>query len=166
MDQQFKGSVDVIASDVAGLLAGSAGLPQAGFPGSIQSNPMFVITPSVTAAGVFTPGDVHLRVGSPCVDTGLNAAVPAGTTTDLDGLARIVDDPASAGGAITDMGTYERQAPFCRADFNHSGAVSVQDIFDYLAAWFAGVPVADFNGVGGITVQDIFDFLGAWFAGC
>jgi hypothetical protein len=25
---------------------------------------------------------------------------------------------------------------------------------------------ADFNGASGITVQDIFDFLGAWFAGC
>jgi hypothetical protein len=42
----------------------------------------------------------------------------------------------------------------------------VQDIFDFLAGWFAGNPAADFNGVGGITVQDIFDFLAAWFAGC
>ena len=25
---------------------------------------------------------------------------------------------------------------------------------------------ADFNGIGGQTVQDIFDFLGAWFNGC
>ncbi len=25
---------------------------------------------------------------------------------------------------------------------------------------------ADFNGVGGLSVQDIFDFLAAWFAGC
>ena len=27
-------------------------------------------------------------------------------------------------------------------------------------------PRADFNGVGGVTVQDIFDFLAAWFMGC
>lgn len=53
----------------------------------------------------------------------------------------------------------------CVADFNCSGTVSVQDIFDFLAAWFAGTPTADING-GGIGVQDIFDFLSAWFAGC
>ncbi len=53
----------------------------------------------------------------------------------------------------------------CIADFNCSNTVSVQDIFDYLAAWFAGTPSADING-GGIGVQDIFDFLAAWFVGC
>ena len=54
----------------------------------------------------------------------------------------------------------------CFADFNCSGATNVQDIFDFLAAWFAGNPNADFNGVGGINIQDIFDFLAAWFMGC
>ncbi len=50
-------------------------------------------------------------------------------------------------------------------DFNHDGAVSVQDIFDFLAAYFAGGPNADFNGSGEVTVQDIFDFLAAYFGG-
>ncbi len=54
----------------------------------------------------------------------------------------------------------------CPADFNGSGAVSVQDIFDFLAAYFAGESAADFNGSGGISVQDIFDYLGAYFLGC
>ncbi len=54
----------------------------------------------------------------------------------------------------------------CAADFNGVGGLTVQDIFDYLNAWFAGLPSADFNHVNGITVQDIFDFLVAWFAGC
>ena len=49
-------------------------------------------------------------------------------------------------------------------DWNSSGAVTVQDIFDFLAAWFGGS--GDFNGTGGTTVQDIFDFLSAWFGGC
>ncbi|HMN41016.1 MAG TPA: GC-type dockerin domain-anchored protein [Phycisphaerales bacterium] len=53
----------------------------------------------------------------------------------------------------------------CTADFNCSGALSVQDIFDFLNAWFAGNPAADFNG-SGLAVSDIFDFLNAWFAGC
>ena len=54
----------------------------------------------------------------------------------------------------------------CPGDFNCQGGVGVQDIFDFLAAWFAGSPIADFNGQNGVTVQDIFDFLAAWFAGC
>ncbi len=54
----------------------------------------------------------------------------------------------------------------CAADFNSADGLSVQDIFDFLNAWFAADPRADFNGVDGLTVQDIFDFLNAWFAGC
>jgi hypothetical protein len=41
----------------------------------------------------------------------------------------------------------------------------VQDIFDFLGAWFGGNTMADING-GGLAVQDIFDFLTAWFGGC
>ncbi len=54
----------------------------------------------------------------------------------------------------------------CPADFNHIGGLTVQDIFDFLNAWFAADSAADFNHAGGLTVQDIFDFLNAWFAGC
>jgi len=54
----------------------------------------------------------------------------------------------------------------CLADFNNSGTVSVQDIFDFLAAYFANDPEADFNGSGAVSVQDIFDYLSAYFAGC
>jgi hypothetical protein len=55
---------------------------------------------------------------------------------------------------------------FCPADYNKSHTVTVQDIFDFLAGWFAGNPSADFNGVNGLSVQDIFDFLSAWFGAC
>jgi len=55
----------------------------------------------------------------------------------------------------------------CPADFNGVGGLSVQDIFDFLAAYFASDPRADFNNSGlPATVQDIFDFLAAYFAGC
>ncbi len=54
----------------------------------------------------------------------------------------------------------------CRGDFNCMSGLTVQDIFDFLAAYFAASPTGDFNGVGGLTVQDIFDFLAAYFAGC
>ena len=54
----------------------------------------------------------------------------------------------------------------CTADFNNNGVASVQDIFDFLAAWFGGDPQADINGNGFLSVQDIFDLLNAYFAGC
>ena len=54
----------------------------------------------------------------------------------------------------------------CPADFNGSGTVTVQDIFDFLAAYFSVEPAADFNQSSSVTVQDIFDFLAAYFAGC
>ncbi|HMN39256.1 MAG TPA: GC-type dockerin domain-anchored protein [Phycisphaerales bacterium] len=60
----------------------------------------------------------------------------------------------------------------CPGDFNASGTLSVQDIFDFINAWLASpvpgqiVNPADFNEDGEISVQDIFDFLNGWFAGC
>ncbi len=53
----------------------------------------------------------------------------------------------------------------CPADHNQSGAVTVQDIFDFLADYFAGNISADYNNSGTITVQDIFDYLALYFAG-
>lgn len=64
------------------------------------------------------------------------------------------------------------------ADFNHSGTITVQDIFDFLNAYFngcAGDPNppcngddADINNSGSVSVQDIFDYLAAYFGatGC
>ncbi|MCC6323067.1 MAG: hypothetical protein IT438_16715 [Phycisphaerales bacterium] len=63
-------------------------------------------------------------------------------------------------------GTRTILPPDCPADFNNSGAVSVQDIFDFLTAYFMNDPSADVNNSGGISVQDIFDYLALYFAGC
>ncbi len=98
--------------------------------------------------------------------------LPAGTyyaqITSFGGHAQ-----ASAGfnaASFYDMGGYfvtgSGFGTGCAADYNLSGTVNVQDIFDFLAGWFAGAPAADFNHVNGLNVQDIFDFLSAWFAGC
>lgn len=54
----------------------------------------------------------------------------------------------------------------CPTDYNGSGASTVQDVFDFLAAWFNNDPGTDYNGVGGVTVQDVFDYLTDWFIGC
>ena len=44
----------------------------------------------------FTPGDYHLQAGSPCIDTGFNAAA-ADITTDIDGEPRIVNSTVEMG---------------------------------------------------------------------
>lgn len=54
----------------------------------------------------------------------------------------------------------------CLADFNGNGTNTVQDIFDFLGAWFAGNPRADVNQADCVNVDDIFAYLTAWFAGC
>jgi hypothetical protein len=58
-------------------------------------------------------------------------------------------------------------SPCCRADFNKVGGVNTQDIFDFLAMWFASDVSADFTGNGTSTpaVLSIFEYLNAWFAG-
>ncbi len=54
----------------------------------------------------------------------------------------------------------------CIANFNQVNGVTVQDIYDYLIAWFNAAPSTDVNGMNGVTVQDIFDYLTLWLQGC
>lgn len=62
----------------------------------------------------------------------------------------------------------------CLGDFNGQNGVTVNDIFDFLAAWFTGCSSVgpncpwngDFNRDGMVSVNDIFDFLSAWFGDC
>jgi hypothetical protein len=72
----------------------------------------------------------------------------------------VVTDPC--GSATSDSVT----VTVCLPDYNCSGTVSVQDIFDFLAGYFSNESRADVNHSGVVGVQDIFDFLAAYFAGC
>jgi hypothetical protein len=122
------GSFNVTYSNVQGGFAGA---------GNISAAPIFE-----NQAG----GDLRLASGSPGIDAGNNAAVVAGTTIDLAGLARFVDDPAvadtGAGVApLVDLGAYERQIPLCVADIDGSGTVGVSDLLSVIGAWGAcGAP--------------------------
>lgn len=61
---------------------------------------------------------------------------------------------------------YYTTTPPCYADYNQSGELDNDDIFDFMNAWFAGNPNTDFNGNGTLEIQDFFDFLNSWFSGC
>ncbi len=85
----YTGSTPVVTySDIQGGYTGT---------GNINADPRFVHAAS---------GNLRLQPGSPCIDAGNNAAVPAGVTTDLDGNPRIVDGNGD-GNAVVDMGAYE-----------------------------------------------------------
>lgn len=54
----------------------------------------------------------------------------------------------------------------CRADFDCSGTLAIQDVFEYLSAWFASDPRADVDAAAGLTMNDVVEFVSIWFAGC
>ncbi len=103
-----------------------------------------------------------------------------GTTSDLNdlttGLPGVMTEAADISGNGHIVGTADGEfgsvavlltpgVP-CEADFNHDQDVSVQDIFDFLAAYFGGEGSADVNHDRSVSVQDIFDYLALYFAGC
>lgn len=54
----------------------------------------------------------------------------------------------------------------CPGDFDRRGTVTVQDLFDFLGAYFRADPSADVDGSGFVGVQDIFAFLAAFLSPC
>jgi hypothetical protein len=137
----------------------------------LNTDPRFVNPAGPDGLLGTTDDNYRLSPTSPAIDRAYADALPAGTLIDLAGRSRFIDDPAHPNlgtGSTTylDLGCYEFDPRRCPADFNASGALTPQDIFDFLNAWFAGLSAADFNRSGSLTTQDIFDFLNAWFTGC
>ncbi len=100
--------------------------------------------------------------GSTCTTTFASAGACSGSL--IGGQTAGASFPSGAscntGGSNT--------TPCCYADYNKANGISVSDIFDFLADWFAGSPFANTGGNGSpaaLQVQNIFDFLSAWFAG-
>ncbi|HOW73898.1 MAG TPA: PHB depolymerase family esterase [Phycisphaerae bacterium] len=122
--------------------------------GNIGDDPLFVrnpsdggdgwgdnpATPAVNEGANDDYGDLPLRVGSPCIDGGNNAALPSGTLTDPDSHLRFFDDPATSDcrwvpgtcGAppIVDMGAYEF-IPVIPGDFDRDGDVDRDDFITF-----------------------------------
>ena len=86
-------------------VAVSHSLVEGGWPGTgnIDADPLFVDPGN---------GDYRLSPGSPCIDAGRNSSVWYGTTHDLRGAPRFLDDPLTPDtgigpAPIVDMGAYE-----------------------------------------------------------
>ncbi len=138
-----------------------------------------------------------LLAGSPAIDRGCIDLVPpdvpdlngAGNTTepipfDIDGLARITDDPpsldfeqcqAQENDPVPDMGAHEVQdCGLCPWDTfgggpngnEPDGAVSASDLAFLLGSWgpvtSGKVACIDTNGDGQISAADLANLLGHW----
>jgi hypothetical protein len=133
---------------------------QGGFTGTgnLNSDPQFVDAAS---------GDYRLQAASPALDSGANASVPSGVTTDMAANPRFVDSPAadtgSGTGPIVDRGAFEWQSPppACPADLNGDGNVDGLDLTTVLSQW-GGAGSADFNGDGTVNGLDLTSLLSAW----
>jgi parallel beta-helix repeat protein/predicted outer membrane repeat protein len=113
--------------------------------------------------------------GSPAIDAGDNADVPADVTTDLLGNARFFDDPKSADtgagtGPIVDFGAIEfGSTPLgpqaAVGDMNADGTVGAADLAMLLANWGpCGGCAADLDGDGAVGAADLAILLAHWSA--
>jgi hypothetical protein len=110
-------------SDVQGGLP----YPSVDGGGNINLDPMFVRPPDPGADGTWDGvdddyGDLRLRAGSPCIDTGDPNFSPAPGETDLEGHARVLC-------ARVDMGTYE----FGIGDYDCNQTVNLTDFANWSA---------------------------------
>lgn len=132
-------------------------------------------------------GDFSLSSSSPCIDAGINSAVPA-DALDLDddgdaaervpvdrvGDARFADDPDTPDTGcgvpvIVDMGAYEFPGEVIEdiviGDIDGDGDVDVADLLTLLGGWGpcdTDCCLADLNGSGAIDTADLLLLLGNW----
>ena len=131
-----------------------------------------VNNPSLTFTVSNFPGATYLDDVSACVTS--HGVCCRGATCNAsvgpDGCVTSGTHAGAVWSGATEVcnGSGSRTTPCCEADYNKVNGVTVQDIFDMLADWFAQSPFARIGGDGtgaAPGVQSIFDFLSAWFAG-
>ena len=136
-------------------------------------NPLVIPAP-ITTKTYYARWNIPICGPSPCASITITVNPVTGACCTGWGTQKIcnVVEPINCQGVTTPILAYRGNCtlcgtPFCcGADYNNNGTIEVQDIFDFLDAWFQQVPASDFNHDGFKNVQDIFDFLSAWFAGC
>ena len=90
-------------------------------------------------------GDLRLRTGSPCIDSGDSSAIADDLAEDVIGNQRGVNDPFAIDtgipvfGLVVDMGAYERQDAAvgggCFGDLTDDDLVGFNDLLEILARW-------------------------------
>ncbi|MCC6322530.1 MAG: hypothetical protein IT438_13965 [Phycisphaerales bacterium] len=143
--------------------AGCAPNPCSAPPGACcAADGSCAMTTQCACAQIWTGGSC---TPNPCPQP--TGACCRGTACTIESSAACAGSGAgSFRGVGTACGTPGNPTTCCRANFNGQSGISVQDLFDFLAAYFANATGADFNQSGLVSVQDIFDFLAAYFAGC
>ncbi len=149
-------------------------------------NPSFAFNgpdPSFDNNGERTLQITELVYGKATVRNASGAITAPGESARIVNADSTSQDYGTAFSADYDLlrGIRFPKGALCGCDIN-GGGMSVNDIFDYLTAWFSGCRGtcpgpdgaicnfgngcidADFNRNGTLNVQDIFDFLSCWFS--
>lgn len=151
--------------------------------GNSAAAPIFANAPGPDLRLGTMDDEFRLLPGSWAIDAGDGLLLPI-DTWDLDGdgntaerapldiadVPRVVDDPGSVnqgpGSAPhVDIGAYERQAT-CRADYDGSGFVDIEDYSTFIATFELGTPAADFDSSGFVDMEDFTAFVLAFELGC
>ena len=106
------------------------------------------------------------RNGNPLSDGG---AISGATTDTLTILAATSEGSFHVVVSNSDGSTASNAAMLtvtCPGDLNCNGRITSHDFFEFVAAWFEGLPRGDFNSNGHFNSQDVFDYLNAFFTGC
>ncbi|MBX3000054.1 MAG: PKD domain-containing protein [Caldilineaceae bacterium] len=131
-----------------------------------DADPLFVMPVDATTAPT-TTGNLRLQAGSPALNVGDNAAIPAGVTTDLDGNPRIVN-------GVVDLGAYEASftdTPIAGLSATSDGPTLLGQSTSFTATVSAGSNITytwDFgDGVGtgsGVTASYTYTATGTYTA--
>ena len=139
-------------TQIVGAATVSYSCVQGGWPGdgNVDGDPLFVDSDGVDNLPGTVDDNLRLLPTSPCVDAANNTGVPGGVESDLDGLARFVDDPLTPDTGVpdppdfpfvVDMGAYE----YVAGDLDWDGSAGAADwaIFaDCMAGPDVSVPPA------------------------
>ncbi len=166
----FAGAVEVVNCVMHGILACGLEIALGQGAADVRYSSIDCVTPGT--GNIFgdpmLTDDGHLAPGSPCIDSGSNAAVPPGLTIDIDGDARRQDDPGTpdtgeGAAPIVDMGADEFAAAVCPGDVDGNGDIGFGDVLAVLAAWgpCEACP-EDVDGDGDAGFGDVLAILAGW----
>lgn len=119
----------------------------------------------LSQSGVYQGDGVACTPTNPCATLAMGACCTGATCTAQMASACTGPNSFYAGDNTTCNPPGNYTAPCCLADFNQVGGLTVQDILDFLNAYFNADLGADYNGSGTLTTEDIFGFLAAYLSG-